>query len=56
MVARYRAAGFSASARFERTFQGTFVRVRRHGRDVVGGFGERGVVSIVAIPAIAVCE
>jgi hypothetical protein len=56
IVARYRAAGFSASARFERTFQGTFVRVRRHGRDVVGGFGEGRVVSIVAIPAIAVCE
>jgi hypothetical protein len=56
MVARYRAAGFSASARFERTFQGTFVRVRRNGRDVVGGFGEGGVVRIVAIPAVAACE
>jgi hypothetical protein len=56
MVARYRAAGFAASARFDSTFQGTFVRVRRHGRDVVGGFGEGRVVSIVAIPAIAVCE
>jgi hypothetical protein len=56
MVARYRAAGFTASARFDGTFQGTFVRVRRHGRDVVGGFGEGRVVSIVAIPAVAVCE
>lgn len=56
MVARYRAAGFTASARFDRTFQGTFVRVRRHGRDVVGGFGEGSVVTIVAIPAVAVCE
>jgi hypothetical protein len=56
MAARYRAAGFAASARFDSTFQGTFVRVRRHGRDVVGGFGEGRVVSIVAIPAIAVCE
>jgi hypothetical protein len=56
MVARYRAAGFTASARFERTFQGTFVRVRRHGRDVVGGFGEGSIVTIVAIPAVAVCE
>ena len=56
MVARYRAAGFTASARFVSTFQGTFVRVRRHGRDVVGGFGEGSVVTIVAIPAVPVCE
>jgi hypothetical protein len=56
MVARYRAAGFTASARFESTFQGTFVGVRRHGREVVGGFAEGGVVTIVAIPAVAVCE
>jgi hypothetical protein len=56
MVARYRAAGFTASARFESTFQGTFVRVTRHGRDVVGGFGEGSVVTIIAIPAVPVCE
>jgi hypothetical protein len=56
MVARYRAAGFTASARFDGTFQGTFVRVRRHGRDVVGGFGAGGVVTIVAIPTVPVCE
>jgi hypothetical protein len=56
MVARYRAAGFTASASFVSTFQGTFVRVKRHGRDVVGGFGEGGVVTIVAIPTVAVCE
>jgi hypothetical protein len=56
MVARYRAAGFTASARRVSTFQGTFVRVRRHGHDVVGGFGEGRVVTIVAIPAVPVCE
>jgi hypothetical protein len=56
MVARYRAAGFTASARFDGTFQGTFVRVRRHGHDVVGGFADAGAVSIVAIPAVSVCE
>jgi hypothetical protein len=56
MVARYRAAGFTASARRDSTFQGTFVRVRRHGRDVVGGFGAGSVVTIVAIPAVPVCE
>ena len=56
MVTRYRTPGFTASARFESTFQGTFVRVRRHGRDVVGGFGEGRVVTIIAIPAVAACE
>ncbi|HEX6742874.1 MAG TPA: hypothetical protein VF087_01635 [Solirubrobacteraceae bacterium] len=56
MVARYREAGFTASARYDSTFQGTFVRVRRHGHDVVGGFGQGRVVSIVAIPAVPVCE
>ena len=56
MVLRYRAAGFTASARFESTFQGTFVRVTRRGRDVVGGFGEGSVVTIIAIPAVSVCE
>jgi hypothetical protein len=56
MVARYRTAGFTASARFDSTFQGTFVRVKRHGHDVVGGFADASVVTIVAIPAVAVCE
>jgi hypothetical protein len=56
MVARYRAAGFTASARFESIFQGTFVRVRRHGHDVVGGFAESSVLTIIAIPAVPVCE
>jgi hypothetical protein len=56
MVARYRAAGFTASARFDRAFQGTFVRVRRHGRDVVGGFADIATVTIVAIPVVSVCE
>ena len=56
MVARYRAAGFTASARFDSTFQGTFVRVRRHGHDVVGGFADAGAVTIVAIPTVSVCE
>jgi hypothetical protein len=56
MVSRYRQAGFSASARFEDVFQGTFVTIKRHGDQVVGGFGERGVITVVAIPAITVCE
>jgi hypothetical protein len=57
MVARYRAAGFVASARFVPTFQGTFVTVRRrNGRQVLGAFAERRVISIVGVPAVPVCE
>jgi hypothetical protein len=56
MVSRYRQVGFSASARFEAIFQGTFVTIKRHGDQVVGGFGEHGVITLVAVPAITVCE
>ena len=56
MVARYRQVGFKASARFDETFQGTFVTVRRNGDEVLGGFGEHGIVTILAIPAVPVCE
>jgi hypothetical protein len=56
MVARYRQAGFTASARFVDTFQGTFVTVKRQGQDVVGGFAEHRVLTTIAIPAVPVCE
>lgn len=56
MVARYRALGLTATARFDTTFQGTFTSVRRSGRQVLGGFGEGAVVSLLAIPAVPLCE
>ena len=56
MVARYRTAGFSASARYVGTFQGTFVNVKRSGHQLVGGFGQRGRITVLAVPVIAVCE
>jgi hypothetical protein len=58
MVARYRSAGFAASAQFVSTFGGTFVRVRRRsgGADVIGGFARRRTVTTLAIPVVAVCE
>lgn len=57
MVARYRAAGFRASARFESIFGATFVRVRRrNGREVLGAFARGRVISMLAIPAVPVCE
>jgi hypothetical protein len=56
MAARYRQAGFKASARFIDTFQGTFVTITRNGDQVLGGFGEHGIITMLAIPAVPVCE
>jgi hypothetical protein len=56
MVARYRSGGFSASAVFVDVFQGTFVTVRRGGRNVLAGFAEGRVVSTLAVPDVPVCE
>jgi hypothetical protein len=56
MAARYRKAGFAATTQFVATFQGTFVTVKRRGRQVVGGFGEGRVVTTIAVPTVPVCE
>jgi hypothetical protein len=56
MVSAYRQAGFSASAKFDSTFGGTFVTVTRHGKDVISGFAKRGVVIELGIPFIPVCD
>ena len=56
MVARYRAAGFGAAAGFDSTFQGTFTTVGHGKRQLLGGFGETDVVSVLAIPSVPVCE
>jgi hypothetical protein len=56
MLARYRDAGFTATAKYVSTFQGTFVTVKKAGHEVVGGFAEHRTVTILAIPAVPVCE
>lgn len=56
MVSKYRAAGFSVRAQFNGTFGGTFVFVRRAGKQVLGGFGGRGVVRTLGVPVVPVCE
>jgi hypothetical protein len=56
MWERYRALGFTASGRYDSTFQGTFVTVKRRGHTVLGGFGEGPTVSIIAIPNVPTCE
>src|SRR4051794_19400411 len=56
MVARYRSAGYDAGARYDSTFQGTFVTVKQHGREVLSGFARKNVVGVLAIPFVPVCE
>lgn len=56
MVAAYRSAPFHASSRFDSTFVGTFVTVRRGSRTVMGGFAEKKIVTVIGIPFVPVCE
>jgi hypothetical protein len=56
MVSRYRSEGLSATARFDSTFGGTFVTVKRRGRQVIAGFATRGPIVQLAIPSVPVCE
>jgi hypothetical protein len=57
MVKRYRDAGFKVSARYEETFGGTFVAVKRKGgRQLLGGFGTGKVVESLGVPYVPVCE
>lgn len=61
MVSRYRRAGFAARAQFAGVFQGTFVTVRRGGRQTIGGFARgrasaRRPLSALAVPFVPTCE
>jgi hypothetical protein len=56
MWQRYRALGFTAFGRYDNTFQGTFVTVKRHGHTVLGGFGEGPTVTVLGLPDVPVCE
>ncbi len=56
MVARYRALGLAASSRYDSTFVGTFVTVKRNGKFAIGGFTESGPIAILGIPFVPLCE
>lgn len=56
LVAAYRRAGFQASSEYVDTFQGTFGRVKRMRRDVLGSFAEGSRTTMLAIPRLSVCE
>jgi hypothetical protein len=61
MVTRYRNAGFKASSRYDSTFQGTFVTIRRKkgGPQVLGGFAAgktAKVVTTLGLPFVPVCD
>jgi hypothetical protein len=60
MVKRYRNAGYRVSARYESTFGGTFVNVKRKDGGegpLLSGFAMRGKpVSVIGLPYVPVCE
>jgi hypothetical protein len=56
MVERYRKAGYTATARYDSTFAGTFVNVSRNGRRVLGAFGTGRVVGQLGLRGVPVCE
>jgi hypothetical protein len=59
MVQRYRDAGYRVSARYDSTFVGTFVNVKRRkgAAAVMIGFAEKGKpVGMIGIPYIPLCE
>lgn len=56
MVKRYRDAGFKVSSHYLDTFGGTFVNVKRKGKQVIGGFAQGKVVTSIGVPYVPVCE
>lgn len=56
MVRVYRTAGYPTSARYDPTFQGTFVTVRRKGKAVLGAFATGTRIQSLAIPNVSACE
>lgn len=56
MAARYRDAGFKVQTRFDATFQGTFVHVRRSGKSVMTAFADKKVIDTLGVPYLPLCE
>jgi hypothetical protein len=56
MISVYSAPPFSASSMFSSTFGGTFTTVKRNGKTVLQGFGAHKRVTLLAIPAVQVCD
>lgn len=56
LLSRYRAAGFTATSRYEELFEATFLTVKRERRQVLGALSTNGRVTQLALPAVLVCE
>lgn len=56
MVSLYRRRGDKVSTQFDKTFGGTFVTVRHHGKVVMQGFGAHSRLQMLAIPFVPVCD
>lgn len=55
-VSLFRKAGYSASSRYDTTFQATFVTAKRNGRQLFSGVGSKTRLDSVSIPFTPVCE
>jgi hypothetical protein len=56
LLKRARAAGLSASSRYDETFAGRFVTVNRNGQQVLGAFATKSAIATIAVPYVPVCE
>ncbi len=56
MVKAYRRAGFDAVAKYEDTFQATFVTVKKDGEQVLSGFATGKRLSVLSLPFTSTCE
>lgn len=56
MVRAYRRAGFAAKARFDDTFQATFVTVSKDGEQVLSGFASGRKIELLSVPFTSTCE
>jgi len=56
MVAKYRNAGYKATARFDDVFQGTFVNISKNGKLKFQGFADKSVIGALAVPNLPLCE
>lgn len=56
LLSRYRAAGFTATSRYDEQFEATFLTVKRRQRQMLGALAANGRVTQIALPAVRVCE
>ena len=58
MVSIYRKRGFKVTTRYDATFRGTFVTVRKGNKQVLGAFASRKTrkVTQLSLPRVRTCD